>query len=154
MIRVSLPGRLLGIGFEHKSIVETGGPSEAYTLLLGRPVLDTIDVRQTHCTLYELCPSEELGNETKLKAIPLSTGKARCSPLDNFKKEVGRKMALTRALKTLFPGPKDNPELTTEAIQYNKSMRDEVWKGYHSRWVNDAILQLEANVQDNQSPVA
>lgn len=149
MIRVQLPNRLLGIGFEHKSVVETGGPSEAYTLLLGRPVLDTIDVRQTHCTLYELTPDET--KHGKYLAAALAQGVARCSPLDNFKKEVGRKTALTRALKVLFPGPKDNPELTAEAIQYNKSMRDEVWKGYHSRWVNDAMLQLEANIQEQQT---
>ena len=152
MIRVQLPNRLLGIGFEHKSVVEAGEHNPAYTVLFGKTVLDTIDVRHTYCTLYELAPDET--RHGKYLATPLSKAVSRCSPLDNFKKEVGRKTALTRALRSLFPGPKENPELTVEAIRYNKSMRDEVWKGYHSRWINDAILQLEANVQDNQSPVA
>ena len=60
---------------------------------------------------------------------------------------MGRKKALTRALAALFPSFDDNQELSVEAIQMNKRLREEVWKGYHSRWVNDAFQQVEANTQ-------
>ena len=156
MIRVSLGERLLGIGFEHKTIQEVAGDDEAFTILLGRRVKKTIETRNTYCTVYELTPSKE--KEGKFDAAPLATGHARCSPSDNFNKEEGRKVALSKALKVIWPGIReltfkknviqDREEraafiIDPAVLLENQRQREEVWKGYHSRWVNDALKEIE-----------
>ena len=164
MIKVELGNRLLGISFEHKTIVEAGKKDPYYTHALGRPVLDSAEVRTTICTLYELEPMDQVqgkgsapaaGEKTlgrRLTVRPLAAGKARCSSLDNFNKATGRKLALDRALKVLWPGVQDNPELTPETVHYNREQRAKVWTAYHARWVYDALKRVEEVV--NQTEIA
>src|SRR3990167_6318346 len=103
MIKVDVGDHLVGIGFEHKAVKEFDTKSPSYVELSGaiRRVLDALEVRHTICTLYLL---EPIPDSKKVNATPLTKGVARCSPLDNFKKENGRKLALSRELKQLYPG--------------------------------------------------
>ena len=80
MIRVQLADRLLGIGFEHKSVIEADKQNPEYTHLFGRPIIDSVEVRHTYCTLYELTP--DAGRLGKHLAKALAIGSSRCSPLD------------------------------------------------------------------------
>ena len=156
MIRIQLGDRLLGLGFEHKSINEVIGDDLEFTTILGRRVKKTIETRNTYCTIYELTPSKE--KEGKFDAVPLAKGHARCSPLDNFNKEEGRKVSLSKALKVLWPGireltfkknvlqtkaERDAFQIEAATLLENQKQREEVWKGYHSRWVSDAIREIE-----------
>jgi hypothetical protein len=67
--------------------------------------------RKTLCQVYKL-----LQDERQL----ISSGTAVCGPLDQFQKEVGRKVSLTRALQTIGPC-------------LNKKLRTEIWKEYFAR---------------------
>lgn len=48
----------------------------------------------------------------------LSSGQAACSPSDSFNKQVGRKIALDRAIRI------------SEAADFNKAERREIWHNY------------------------
>lgn len=66
---------------------------------------------------YTPIPPEEFDH------YALDTGKAYCSAEDNFNKEVGRKLALKRAMED---------RSGTEA-PYTRPMRTAIWEAYHNR---------------------
>ena len=68
--------------------------------------------RRTVCQVYKLGPKESFPDKREL----LNTGVATCSPLDQFAKEVGRKVSLTRALQGS-----------------EKDFRTAIWKTYFNR---------------------
>ena len=72
--------------------------------------------RKTVCEVYRLGPRKSVPPEREL----ISTGVATCSPLDQFQKEVGRKVSLTRALQETAPS-------------LNKDFRAAIWKTYFNR---------------------
>ena len=80
------------------------------------------DNHQPHATKCRLFGIREGG-----EPILLAKGKADCSPLDNFNKSKGRKLALTRALK----------KLTT----LTKLERQAVWEAYLNRRNTDVVAQ-------------
>ena len=153
MIKVDVGDQLVGIGFEHKTVKEFDTQNSSYVELSGavKRVLDAIEVRHTICTIYLL---EPITDSKKVNATPLVKGVARCSPLDNFKKENGRKLALSRALKQLYPGSKENADLSVEALEMNRKLRAAIWEAYHSRWVADAQRNTEKAVSAGESVTA
>ncbi len=66
---------------------------------------------QTTCRILEL-------EEGKAEPILIATGVAECCALDNFSKETGRKIALTRAI---------------EQMALPKEERTAIWNQYHNR---------------------
>ena len=109
MIKVQLPNMLMGISFSHPV------KREAMTSIPLFDAIPTMQVRYTHCELYEILPGPDNEKpQTKL----MCEGIARCSPLDNFNKEAGRKIALTRAIKVL---------------ELNRDEREVVWETYLNR---------------------
>ena len=106
-------GKTIGIGFQHKTL------KESVDLELGVE----LEFRHTLCNLFEvpvgytgLKPKERL--EKGLVPKVLAVGSARCSLQDNYKKEIGRKLALTRAL---------------EETSLDKHDRNVVWRAYLNR---------------------
>ena len=144
MLKVQVEDTLYGIGFEHVTIKEVVGDDHEFTAILGRPVKKTIETRNTFCTIFML----DSDGDGKQVAQALAKGHARCSPLDNFNKEEGRKVALSKALKLWFPGVKEGVTDDT-VINQNRKVREAIWKGYHSRWVNDAFQNIEKAVNED-----
>lgn len=109
MIRVHLPNKTLGIGFIH--------PSKAIATDKNLPFFLT-RMRFTHCEIFEIVPNAMMreGFDVRL----LSEGVTMCSPRDNFVKEAGRKIALTRALGKLKLGKKERT-LVWEAYMARKT---------------------------------
>jgi len=70
--------------------------------------------RATICEIVEL-DGEKIINK-------LAKGIARCNPLDNYNKEIGRKNSLTKALNN---------------SNYGKVDRKRIWRAYHERWVKN-----------------
>lgn len=136
MIRFQHDSSTYGLGFKHLSKKETVPVKES-------PVfLETFDVRYTACTIYQI------GADGKPVGNPLAVHGARCSPLDNFVKEVGRKVALTRTLN-----------LWTEKMDpvIGRTLRAAAWAGYFER--NEAqearrVLKEVKAAQDRLAGVA
>lgn len=140
VIKVTLPDTsVVGIAFEHRTVKEALTEEALYSKLMGRTVLDVFEVRYTLCTLYRLMPD---GGEGKFTASIIASSKARCSPEDNFNKETGRKISLTRLLNKQYPRLKDNPDLTAEAGQFNKNIRQEIWQAYRMRGMMQALDEV------------
>lgn len=70
-------------------------------------------LRTTRCELYDL-PESHLKRE-----VFIAMGTAKCSKLDNFEKEKGRKTALARAMKN---------------ARLHKDVRVKIWSGYFNRF--------------------
>lgn len=127
MIRATLPTRTLGIGFgyhikqeetrvsrdnwayEEKECKRRGIPTPQHIMTME-------PIRYTVCQVFVL----NLSNKKDVKL--LAEGVARCSSLDNFDKEVGRKESLTRAVANL----KKHEAVTKEECE-------RVWDAYHGR---------------------
>jgi len=103
VIKVKLPNRVLGITFSHP-----------YREKVELPLFYD---RSTVCQIFELHDDGPVED-----ALLLGTGEARCSYKDNFCKEAGRKIALTRALRT------------EDGTHYlNNEARTIVWETYLDR---------------------
>lgn len=98
------PGRIVGLHFRHRR-VET----------IVRGIKSMVIV--TRAAIYAIPPDDETG-PPKL----ICYGVAKCSPLDNFSRETGRKIALTRALL------EGMHEFAT-----SKDKREIIWKAYFDR---------------------
>jgi hypothetical protein len=96
------------MSFEHPSVVEE--LTEPIYNMKTQAIVSHREVRHTVCKVFELGPGAE--------ATLLSQGRARCSPEDNFRKEEGRKRALTRAL---------------DPLPFDKEDRALVWTAYLNR---------------------
>ena len=96
LLTVDLGKTTLGVAFEHPRVTENNGTQ--------KPIA-------TRCQLYGIRNGGE--------PLRIAEGKATCSHLDNFRKSVGRKIALTRALKKLTTLTKDE--------------RAKVWAAYLNR---------------------
>jgi hypothetical protein len=110
MIRVKLSdGRIIGITFK-------------YTKYHG--------IRFTHCELYLV----EVNGEEKPKLTLMGEAKIKCSKDDQFRKEVGRKHALTAAMldarydSAAIPGGSLIKDYDIEVL--GKQDREAIWDGY------------------------
>ena len=108
MLRVELPDKTIGIQFRHR---------------FGESILNGIKSksRMTHCGIYDIS-----GLKPEDKPVKISSGMARCSDKDQFNREVGRKISLTRAL---LEGDHFLSQKTFEA----KVLREFVWLAYRGR---------------------
>lgn len=109
MIRAKLPDRTLGITFKHVPAFKTigymtGGDGQPDK---NQPIKR--EIRTTKCEIYEV-----VGEDARL----VGHATAECSPLDNFEKATGRKVALTKALAWMKMGKED---------------RSHVWEAYQNR---------------------
>jgi len=113
MLIVDLGNKKVGIQFRHQAVK---------TLVRG----ENIHTRLTHCGIFEI-PKEEKGEIKKL-----AFGVAKCSEHDNFCKEKGRKVALTRAL---LQGASEFSGVS----QSHKDLRGKVWEAYRNRGASQNI---------------
>jgi hypothetical protein len=105
MIRARLTdGQEIGIGFSYITLPQ----------LLSK-TMKLSEARTTVCKLYGI------GSDGK-PATVLASDDAACSASDNFRKETGRKIALTRAI---------------EKAKLSKQDRRLVWEAYFGRGVTD-----------------
>jgi hypothetical protein len=116
MIKVELPTRTLGICFIYKDMMvpiiegfKLSGPTHR-------------EERATKCEIVEVDP------KIARKYTVLSDGLARCCYKDNFKKDIGRKIALSRAIKKL---------------DFSKFERTMIWESYLNRAVEGTVLEIE-----------
>lgn len=117
MIIVNVGGESYKIYFKHgvceKKINTRGLFGQLYT-----------EVRSTECSVVD-------GND-----VELAYGRATTAPEDNFCRETGRKIALTRALGS-----------RTAQMHINKAHRTEIWKKYFAVTkktnLNNKIQKLE-----------
>lgn len=98
---VEVMGKLYQIGFSHDPAV--------------------VMSRQTECYIMEL--SEE--NGVRNRRIICSAA-AVCHPADQFNRDRGRKISLTRALSSMYPRSGENASL-------NKELRRKFWAAYLNR---------------------
>lgn len=105
MLRITLGQRTLGLQFRHLSTKAMVRGIEQQT-------------RLTYCGVYEL------PEDPKVKPTKITFGVAKCSGSDNFSREIGRKISLTRAL---LSGTHEFS--TTEA----KGTREVIWNAYRMR---------------------
>ena len=104
MIRAKTADKEFAISFEHKMTIH-------YPLHQMLP--EPVRVQSTVCEIFLM---DELGH---VKVPRLSRGIAKCSPLDQFVKAIGRKIALTRALDEVHP--------------FTKAERTAIWAAYWGR---------------------
>jgi len=74
---------------------------------------------RTTCTIWEILGPADPGSDIRNEVI--ARGVADCCALDNFKKDTGRKIALSRAI---------------EQLVLPKEERTTIWIQYHQRAVN------------------
>lgn len=99
MIRVQLnDGREIGVAWKHTSIASKPNASG-----------EVFQLRATYCTLFEID-----GDNLQI----IARGVSKCSYLDNFKKETGRKLSLRDAFTHTNLSPTD---------------RQQVWGAYLNR---------------------
>ena len=123
MIKVDLPSRLVGVSFSHptvKKVVPTTRMSMS----------PEVTRRTTHCEVWELSAD----NSAKPKLIAHSI--VTTHYLDTFKRGIGRKVALTRALKF------------TNLTKFERML---VWETYHNRGVEGLTLELEKQLRDEMT---
>lgn len=123
MIKIQLPTRLIALGFSHPVQNEAQKPKR------GNAIADVLPVRHSHCFIVELIDPED---ESKYKFI--SEGVARCSPLDIFEKEKGRRLSLVDALfeEKVFRGTGKGKFLKSKT-NLSKTERKLIWEGYFNR---------------------
>lgn len=104
MIFAKVDGKTVGLQFRHARVktIINGVESMAYV---------------THCGVYHVPPDDETGPPTKI-----CYGVSKCSPQDQFNRETGRKIALTRAL---LQG--------VHEFALSKEKREVIWKAYFDR---------------------
>ena len=118
MIRIDLPSRLLGISFSH--------PKVQKLIHHKFDVQATATRRATHCEVWELSADSSVKPKLISKAIVTTHHK------DTFKRWMGRKIALARALKF---------------TNLSKFERTAVWEAYHNRSVEGLTLELERTLR-------
>jgi len=74
--------------------------------------------RYTKCIISQLPKPDEEGKFRMDKAVPIGEGKATCSKHDNYVRFIGRKIALSRAMK---------------AARLSKEERTKIWMEYLSK---------------------
>lgn len=169
--------RTIGFSFHHLKI-------KALITVKGKrgPKSEMRDRRVTHCRLFELVkPSEQPcklnPNVNYSKAHDwdsaascvycgvkqddvikrgLGNGTAQCHEIDNFSKATGRKVALEKALLTVFPSF-INRKVSTgliapsgvvkEYLPENKTFRTAVWKTYLNRRAIEEEKQATRNAE-------
>mgnify|MGYP001571168224 CR=1 FL=1 len=94
-------------------------------------MLDTVTIRYTHCELFIL-------SDDRVTLAKLARGVARCSPLDQFCRETGRKVALTDALRK---------------SDLKKADREIVWKWYKEMWLENSDRPEGAQTNETLVPV-
>lgn len=133
MIRFQHGTDTYGLGFKHTERKEA-------VPIAGDPLLlETKEVRYTSCTIYRI------GADGKPVGNPLAADGARCSPLDNYVKEVGRKVALTRTLNQWTE--KMDPVL-------GRTLRAAAWSGYFDRNEAQERRRQEKEVKAAQDRLA
>ena len=100
-MRINIDGRDYSFKFYHKN-------DQPFTSKLSRKVKQTPLERATTCIIF---------NE---EGVEVSSGVANVHPKDNFNKEKGRKIALSRAIKT-----------------WDKEYRSQVWSEYRTWGAKD-----------------
>lgn len=131
MLKVDLPGRSIGVSFSHPTVIKKVFDDD----LLSEHLVTEVKERRSVCQVYELKP-DWLPND--IDVTLLGEGVAKCSHLDNFVKETGRKISLTRALA---------------ASNLTKDERTAVWQAYRLRNLpirptfNKPILVIGARVK-------
>jgi hypothetical protein len=133
MIRIVLPNRTLAITFEHEKIAV---PIIDNTFRLSKPSHRW--ERRTKCEVLECDPVDDK------KFIVLSEGYAKCSHKDNFRKDVGRRLALTRALQSKTTG-------RGFVWRFSKFDRQLIWQGYLNRAIDPIVLAVEKVLRDEVS---
>ena len=108
-MKINIDGRAYSFKFYHKNDGDTQGkqPTQPVTKL-SRKVLYAPAERATTCIIFN-----EAGEE-------VASGTANVHPKDNFCKEKGRQIALTRAMAT-----------------WDKSYRSQVWEEYRTWGAKD-----------------
>ena len=108
MIRLEISGHKLGINFAHH-----------------KKDLHPRFQRLTVCTIFNLDGPD--------KPVTLATGRAACSTLDQFRRDVGRKLALKRALcQHDFDGSSCSKCGSHEQhfLELSHEARTQLWLGY------------------------
>lgn len=77
------------------------------------------ELRTTMCTIEKVSAGKLFKEDGEL----VSTAKSMCNPVDNFNKDIGRKISLTRAIK-----------------EFPKEVRKLIWDSYLNR--NKTNLEL------------
>ena len=134
MIKVNLPSRTLGLAFRH-SEVEIAIPQKESEKKLDKPV-QFRKTRATFCEIYEITP---------LSSKWVCEGSAYLGVGDQFRKSMGRKFALTKALKLLSP-PKYGEKRSVSPLTLGKKERELVWQAYHNRGTIEGEKVEEPNV--------
>jgi len=110
-MRVIVDNTELRVGFKHEELREPDGS------------LSWIH-HKTTCTIWEITdPQKGIGDQEVI-----ARGEAECCALDNFNKETGRKIALSRAI---------------EQLALPKEERREIWTQYHGRATNGNRVETE-----------
>ncbi len=92
----------------------------AYENWVGKVGIHDYDQIITHCYIFEVPKDSDTVDMEK--EYLLADGDAICHPFDQFNKRVGRKIALTRALK-----------LMTSKYGMTKDFRKFIWEEYFKR---------------------
>ena len=108
-MKVIVDNTELRVGFKHEAFFEPDGFTPSWIH------------HRTTCTIWEIDAEGGLGDN----AI-IARGEADCCALDGFKKETGRKIALTRAI---------------EQLMLPKVERAEIWAQYHQRALDGNRIQ-------------
>lgn len=82
--------------------------TENYWVIWNYPVPQLV----THCIIYD----DSIQGQSVLK----QTGISWCGQNDTFKKEIGRKVSLTRALASLFPNDSNKRKIFWESYLNRK----------------------------------
>ncbi len=113
MITATIEGNLYEIEFQHTG---KDAPKHVRHTLCTITVLALRADCQRHAAQYE--QKAGVARECTCTHIATAVGTARCNPVDGFKRETGRKIALDRALREVEP---------------IKSFRRICWNAYHGR---------------------
>lgn len=136
------PEATVGIAFTHsrKTVIIDGKKP-------GMKVPVYVD-RTTTATLYSVTTNKSGGDDLTM----ICRGVAACSDVDNFVKETGRRLALTRALCSHFMELQPQPDKTKAYVcktcgahysdvkgnpHFSRVERAKVWAAYHSRRTTD-----------------
>ena len=110
MIVTTLPsGEKMGFSFTHTRAKPA--PSHKW-------YKSVLYLRVTFCEIFKILP-ENKGVEL------VGDGESLCSPVEQFRKDVGRKISLTRALEVVFPKEKSG--------EAGKAARTAIWMAYLNR---------------------
>lgn len=119
MLIVAMGARNIGVQFSHRRMKVISDDREYFTYV-------------TRAGIYTLMPDDETGPPQLI-----NYGISKCSPKDQFNRETGRKIALTRALQegdTIFSRFQKHGNVKDFAASLEaKNNREIVWKAYFGR---------------------